>query len=96
MRCGDANPGWTTEADRHALNLFMARILFCLFSDDVGIFDANVFENALRSHTRPDGSDLAEFLDGAFVHMNTHPDDRPAATRSYGRTWVTGPDQAAR
>ena len=81
----DANPGWATEADRHALNLFMARVLFCLFSDKVGIFDTGVFENALRSHTRPDGSDIAEFLDGAFVHMSTHPDDRPTATRGWSR-----------
>ena len=26
----DANPDWTTQTDRHALNIFMARILFCL------------------------------------------------------------------
>jgi hypothetical protein len=54
----DANSGWTTEADRHALNIFMARILFCLFSDDVGIFDKDVFETTVRQ-SKVDGSDLS-------------------------------------
>lgn len=82
----DANPDWNTDADRHALNLFMARALFCLFADDVGIFEpADIFENALRGNTIADGTDLAAFLDGAFTHMNTHPDARPAATRGWSK-----------
>ena len=32
----DANPGWSTEADRHAMNLFMVRVLFCLFASYAG------------------------------------------------------------
>ena len=79
----DANPGWTTEADRHALNVFMARLLFCLFSDDVGIFEKNAFETALTS-TRADGADLAAFLEGAFVHMNM-PRERIGAARGWSR-----------
>ena len=81
----DANPGWTSAADRHALNVFMARILFCLFSDDVGIFEPDVFERALRRSTAPDGSDLAAFLEGAFTHMNTDPKDRPKTTRGWSQ-----------
>ena len=80
----DANPGWTTEADRHALNVFMARLLFCLFSDDVGIFDKNVFETALANGTRADGGDLASFLGSAFRHMKT-PDDE--GLRPGGGPW---------
>lgn len=74
----DANPGWTTPADRHALNIFMARVLFCLFSDDVGIFEKDVFEIAVRQSTSVGGTDLAAFLEGAFRHMDTHPAKRPA------------------
>lgn len=81
----DANPDWSTDADRHALNLFMARVLFCLFSDDVGIFKPDVFENALRGNTKADGSDLAAFLDGAFIHMNTPPTARSEATRGWSK-----------
>jgi hypothetical protein len=76
----DINPTWTSEQDRHALNIFMARILFCLFSDDVGIFEKDVFEKAVRQSTKVDGSDLAAFLSGAFQHMNTPPKDRPSET----------------
>lgn len=81
----DANPGWTTEADRHALNIFMARVLFCLFSDDVGIFEKDAFENAVRRSTGVDGADLAGFLEGAFGHMDTKPHERPSDTRGWSR-----------
>lgn len=81
----DANPKWTSDDDRRALNIFMARILFCLFADDVGIFEKDVFEIAVRQSTKVDGSDLAEFLDGAFLHMNTTPAKRPAETRGWSK-----------
>jgi len=80
----DANPSWTTEADRHALNIFMARILFCLFSDDVGIFDKDVFETAVRQ-SNVDGSDLAAFLQSAFKYMDTPPAKRPSETRPWSK-----------
>lgn len=81
----DANPGWTTEADRHALNIFMARVLFCLFSDDVGIFEKDAFETAMRRSTEVGGADLAAFLEGAFGHMNTKPSERPSETKGWSR-----------
>lgn len=81
----DANPTWTTTADRHALNIFMARILFCLFSDDVGIFDKDAFEAAVQQNTKVDGVDLASFLEGAFRHMNTRPPDRPRETQGWSK-----------
>lgn len=80
----DANPDWTTEADRHALNIFMARILFCLFSDDVGIFEKDTFETAVRQ-SNADGADLAAFLEGAFQHMDTPPDRRSSETRPWSK-----------
>lgn len=81
----DANPSWTTEADRHALNIFMARVLFCLFSDDVGIFEKDAFETAVRRSTEVGGADLAAFLESAFRHMDTKLDERPAETRGWSR-----------
>lgn len=81
----DVNPNWTTEADRHALNIFMARMLFCLFSDDVGIFGKDAFEIAVRQSTSIDGAGLAEFLEGAFRHMDTKPDKRPPETRGWSK-----------
>lgn len=81
----DANPGWATEADRHAMNLFMVRVLFCLFAEDVGIFEADLFKSALIQSTQVDGSDLAAFLEGAFVHMATEPEKRPKAARGWAK-----------
>lgn len=81
----DANQHWTTEADRHALNIFMARMLFCLFSDDVGIFEKDAFEMAVRQSTDVGGIDLAAFLDGAFRHMNTKRDAGSLETRGWSK-----------
>ena len=81
----DANTDWTTEADRHALNIFMARVLFCLFSDDVGIFEKDAFEIAVRHSTTVDGTDLAAFLDGAFRHMDVEPHKRLSETKGWSK-----------
>lgn len=56
----------------HALNIFMSRLLFCFFAEDTGLFPGeNLFTNTLASHTLPDGSDLCEFIDRAFLAMST-------------------------
>jgi len=81
----DANPERTTEADRHALNIFMARVLFCLFSDDVGIFEKDAFEIAVRQSTNVDGTDLTAFLKGAFRHMDTKRDERSSETKGWSK-----------
>lgn len=57
----------------HALNIFMSRLLFCFFAEDTGLFPGdNLFTNTLKTHTKEDGSDLAEFIDRAFVAMSTN------------------------
>lgn len=81
----DANPDWNKPKHRHALNVFMTRLLFCLFAERVGIFETHAFTSALTSSTNADGSDLGTFLDGAFAHMNTRPEDAPAATRGWSK-----------
>ena len=80
----DANPSWTMEVDRHALNIFMARILFCLFSDDVGIFDKDVFETAARPSNMA-GRALAASLESAFTYMDTPPEKRSSETRPWSK-----------
>jgi len=37
------NPDWATEQRRHELNQFMARLIFCFFAEDTGIFRENQF-----------------------------------------------------
>lgn len=57
----------------HTLNVFMSRLLFCFFAEDTGLFPGdNLFTNTLKTHTKDDGSDLAEFIDRAFLAMSTN------------------------
>lgn len=37
------NPDWATEDRRHELNQFMARLIFCFFAEDTGIFREHQF-----------------------------------------------------
>lgn len=57
----------------HSLNVFMSRLLFCFFAEDTGLFPGqNLFTSLLASHTKEDGSDLAKFIDRAFLAMSTN------------------------
>ncbi|MDQ8193829.1 hypothetical protein QEH59_05305 [Coraliomargarita sp. SDUM461004] len=50
------------ERNPHAMNVFLARLLFCFFAEDTGIFDENAVSNSIASHTAPDASDLHDFF----------------------------------
>jgi hypothetical protein len=54
----------------HALELYLVRLLFCLFADDTGIFEKGIFWEYLDRHTKPDGSDLAAHLGLIFHTLN--------------------------
>ncbi len=58
------------EEDRHALNIFLSRLLFCFFAEDTGIFAENQFSKAVDSHTAQDGSDLQAYLQKLFAVLN--------------------------
>ena len=60
----------------HALNVFFARILFCLFAEDTGIFEKGAITRAIGSLTRADGEDTHSFLDQLFAVLDTPPGDR--------------------
>jgi hypothetical protein len=61
--------------DIHALNVFLTRLLFCLFAEDTGIFkQKGQFTSAIKSCTEEDGSNLDQFLYHLFTVMNS-PDD---------------------
>lgn len=61
---------FNSEADLHDLNIFITRLLFCFFAEDTGIFEENLFSASIRQFTKPDGSDLSEYLDAAFNVMD--------------------------
>ena len=56
----------------HDLKVFLARMVFCLFADDTGIFEPrDIFLDLLETRTRDDGSDLGGWLARLFQVLNT-------------------------
>jgi very-short-patch-repair endonuclease len=62
--------------DGHPLQLYLVRLLFCLFADDTGIFERALFMDWLSQRTSEDGSDLAPRLAELFQVLNTPPEKR--------------------
>ena len=60
--------------DIHALNVFLTRLLFCLFAEDTGIFSLSQFTSAIKGFTEEDGSDLDAFLYQLFGVLDEKPD----------------------
>ena len=60
----------------HALEVYLVRLLFCLFAEDTGIFQKRQFQDYLEQHTTEDGSDLAHHLATLFYVFNTPEDQR--------------------
>ncbi|QHS08799.1 class I SAM-dependent DNA methyltransferase [Sinimarinibacterium sp. NLF-5-8] len=54
----------------HALQVYLVRLLFCLFAEDTGIFERSLFTDYIRERTAEDGSDLAAKLDELFQVLN--------------------------
>jgi hypothetical protein len=63
--------------DGHRLEVFLGRLLFCLFADDTAIFQPkDLFADLIEFHTRDDGADLGAVLDTLFATLNRPPADR--------------------
>ena len=73
------NPDWATEERRHALNQFMARLIFCYFAEDTGIFNgeglftATVAKMSEAGHGSGDAQwgNTHEVLQHLFLAMET-------------------------
>jgi hypothetical protein len=59
----------------HDLEVYLVRLLFCLFADDTSIFDKGIFWEYIDRHTKEDGSDLAMHIASIFHVLNT-PNER--------------------
>lgn len=59
----------------HDLEVFLVRIVFCLFSDDTGIFERSKFIFLIDKKTNIDGTDVGTRLTELFEVLNT-PEDR--------------------
>ena len=62
----------------HDLERYLVRLLFCLFAEDTGIFEKNLFRDLIQLHTAEDGSDLADRLNHLFQVLNTPHEQRLA------------------
>jgi hypothetical protein len=81
-----ANPDWRSLDKRHALNQFMTRILFCLFSEDTGSFEADLFTKAITEFGGVEGEQLQLLVGQIFDTMNVPEDQRgdlPAHIREF-------------
>lgn len=60
------------DLDSEDLNLFLIRILFCLFAEDTDIFPRNKFSNDLKTLTKEDGSDTNIIIKAIFEKLSTN------------------------
>ena len=62
--------------DGHTLEVYLVRLLFCLFADDTSIFEKGIFQDYLSQNTREDGFDLGSQMAMLFQILNTPPAKR--------------------
>ena len=55
----------------HALEVYLVRLLFCLFAEDTTIYEKRLFQDYIETKTSEDGSDLAHHLSTLFYVLNT-------------------------
>jgi len=60
----------------HKLEVYLVRVLFCLFAEDTGIFDRQQFQYFIEERTQKDGSDLASRMQELFQVLNTPKENR--------------------
>lgn len=71
------NPQWGTAERRHEMNHFMARLVFCFFAEDTGIFSGiGLFTRTIERMGARDASNLHEVISEIFRAMNTKTHDR--------------------
>lgn len=55
----------------HPLEVYLVRLLFCLFAEDTSIFEKQQFQDFIEERTSEDGSDLAAKIQEIFQVLNT-------------------------
>lgn len=71
------------HASRKGLNLFLIRVLFCLFAEDTNIFENNLFTNRVKQMTKEDGTDFDAFVSQLFGVLDFEKSQRPVDTTSW-------------
>jgi hypothetical protein len=74
------NPEWETGERRHDMNHFMARLIFCFFAEDTGIFyGSGLFTDTVTQMSDRDSSNTHEVVSTLFRAMNTKIEERGSA-----------------
>ncbi len=74
------NPEWETGERRHDMNHFMARLIFCFFAEDTGIFyGSGLFTDTITQMSDRDSSNTHEVVSTLFRAMNTKIEERGSA-----------------
>jgi len=60
----------------HSLEIYLVRLLFCLFADDSGIFEKDTFKEFIEIKTNEDGSDLGAWLAQFFQVLDKPREER--------------------
>lgn len=64
----------------HQLEIFLTRLVFCLFADDTGIFEPrDIFLDFIETRTHEDGADTGPLLAQLFEVLDTPEDQRQTA-----------------
>ena len=62
--------------DGHELEVYLVRLLFCLFAEDTSILERRQFQDLIEQRTVEDGQDLAQWLANLFEVLDTPHDKR--------------------
>jgi hypothetical protein len=74
------NPDWAGDERRADMNHFMARLIFCFFAEDTGIFSrSGMFTQAVEQMSERDGSNTHIVLSDIFRAMNIKDAERATA-----------------
>ena len=74
------NPDWSTEARRHDMNHFMARLIFCFFAEDTDIFNSEgLFTSTIEQMSEANGANTHTVIETLFRAMNCRVADRTAS-----------------
>ncbi|QHM92176.1 class I SAM-dependent DNA methyltransferase [Acetobacter pasteurianus] len=65
-----ANPDWGTDKRRHEMNQLLMRLIFCMFSEDVGIFPEHQFSRLIFTYAGDKGEEAHKVIIAAFQAMN--------------------------
>lgn len=74
------NPVWGTEEQRHEMNHFMARLIFCFFAEDTDIFSgSSLFTDTVAQMSARDSANTHDVISEIFRAMSTQLSERAAA-----------------